>query len=372
MLVLGALYLAQSTKYKVQSTSVKMKRCPTCNRTYTDPSLNFCLDDGTPLASDAPSGADPNATIRYPAPRDTSEPPPTEIYHPESVAVTPRQTVPPPPSPQQWSPMPPPTPARKSNALWWILGGFAVVLIVGVGLIVLVIALSLSSNPNNSNFNANTRNENRNSNVTTNANANVNTTNANTNANTSLPASLTDDFSQQKWNVATSEYGRSWYQDGEYHMTSKENTFVVMYAPSDEYNTENATVKVTARSVSGNVPVAGFGLMVHCAQSKAKQLEDYALLIYPSEEPEYEVIMHKDGKQSSLVPRTKSTAIRSGSAPNQLEVRIKGIDLWFYANGKYLTRINDSQNYRRGRAGFYTSDVYEVAFDNLEIQRSNP
>ena len=29
-----------------------MKRCPTCNRTYADLSLNFCLDDGTPLASD--------------------------------------------------------------------------------------------------------------------------------------------------------------------------------------------------------------------------------------------------------------------------------------------------------------------------------
>ena len=56
-----------------------MKRCPTCNRTYTDPSLNFCLEDGTPLTTDAP---DPNATIRYPGPRDTSEPPPTEIYRP--------------------------------------------------------------------------------------------------------------------------------------------------------------------------------------------------------------------------------------------------------------------------------------------------
>lgn len=27
-----------------------MKRCPSCNRTYTDPNLSFCVDDGTPLA----------------------------------------------------------------------------------------------------------------------------------------------------------------------------------------------------------------------------------------------------------------------------------------------------------------------------------
>lgn len=28
-----------------------MKRCSTCNRTYTDPSLSFCIDDGTPLTT---------------------------------------------------------------------------------------------------------------------------------------------------------------------------------------------------------------------------------------------------------------------------------------------------------------------------------
>ena len=28
-----------------------MKRCSTCNRTYTDPNLRFCIDDGTPLAT---------------------------------------------------------------------------------------------------------------------------------------------------------------------------------------------------------------------------------------------------------------------------------------------------------------------------------
>jgi len=349
-----------------------MKRCPTCNRTYTDLSLNFCLEDGTRLASDAPPAVDPNATIRYPPPRDTSEPPPTEIYRPEPAVVSPRPTVPPPPAPQQWSPVPTGAPPpKKSNAIWWILGGLLAVLVIGVGLVVMVIALaSLGANTNNSNVTANVRNENRNSNVTANANvANANT-NANTNAN--IPSSLSDDFSEKKWGTGTSPYGRIWYDDGEYHMSSKDKTFVVMYAPSDDYNTENATVKVTARSVNGDVPSSGFGLMVHCAQSKAKHLEDYALLIYPGEEPEYEVIMHKDGNQSSLVSRTKSKAIRSGSAPNQLEIRIKGTDLFFYANGQYLTRVNDSGNYKRGRTGFYTSDVPEVAFDNLQIQRSTP
>ena len=349
-----------------------MKRCPTCNRTYTDLSLNFCLEDGTPLTSDVP-GADPNATMRYPSARDTSEPPPTEIYRP-ATSPPPRPAPPPPPPPPQphaqqpqWTPGPTQPPRKKSNAVWWILGGLAAVLVIGVGLVVMVIALASLSSNTNGNLNANTRETNRNSNVTANVNGNANTVNANTTVTPNGP--LVDDFSEKKWNVGVSQFGRMWYDNGEYHMSSKPQTFIVMYGPSDEYSTENATVKVTARSVDGNVPSSGFGLVVHGVQSKTKRIEDYALVIYPSEQPEYEIIMHKDGNQSSLVARTASSAIKSGSSPNQLEVRIKGAELSFYANGQFLTKMTDSENYRRGRAGFYTSDETEVAFDNLEIDR---
>lgn len=342
-----------------------MKRCPTCNRTYADLSLNFCLDDGTPLASDAAPTTDLNATIRYPPPRDTSEPPPTEIYRPAQAAPSPRPTTPPPspspPPPQQWTPGPTP-PAKRSNVIWWVLGGLLAVLIIGVGLAAVFIALSLSST---SNRNANTRQTNRNANV------DVNVANANVNANTTVspPAFLVDDFSEKKWGVATSQFGRTWYSNGEYHMSSKERMFVVMYAPTNDYSTENATVRVTARSVDGSVPSAGFGLMVHGVQSRTGQLEDYALLIFPSEEPEYEVIMHKKGVQSTLVERTKSSAIRSGSTPNLLEVRTKGSELSFYVNGQFLKTITDRENFRNGKAGLYTSDVTEVAFDDLQIER---
>jgi len=262
--------------------------------------------------------------------------------------------------------MRPPAQPKKSNAVWWILGGIAALAIIGIGLLVMVIAIaSMSGNTNNRNV-ANVNNnrvDNRNANVTANTNGSENVNSSN------LPAQFADDFSQPKWGVGDSKFGRIWYADDEYHMTSKERTYIVMYAPTDEYSTENATVKVTARSVNGGVASSGFGLMVHCAQSKAKQLEDYALLIYPSDTPQYEVIMHKDGNQTSLVPKTNSTAIRSGSNPNQLEIRIKGTELAFYINGQLLTRITDTENYRRGRAGLYTSDVTDIAFDDLEIER---
>ena len=33
-------------------STLNMKRCTSCNRTYTDLSLNFCLEDGSPLVND--------------------------------------------------------------------------------------------------------------------------------------------------------------------------------------------------------------------------------------------------------------------------------------------------------------------------------
>jgi hypothetical protein len=344
-----------------------MKRCPTCNRTYTDLSLNFCLEDGTPLTVDAPSGPDPNATLRYPSPRDTAEPPPTEIYHPPPVQPPrPGPTPPSFPSPQQWTPSPTQPPRKKSNALWWILGGFAALVVIGAGLVIMLIALaSLGNDPNSNNLNANsnTRQVNGNSNVTVNANL------PNSNATVQPTGPFADDFSEKKWTVGVSQFGRLWYENDEYHMNSKEGTYIVMYAPSDDYFTENATVKVTARSVDGHVPSDGFGLLFHVGVSIANRLDDYGLVLYPGDEPEYEIIMHKDGTQSSLVARTKSAAIRPGTNRNNLEVRIKGTELAFYINGQFLTRLNDVENFKRGRVGFYTSDVSEVAFDNLQIDR---
>lgn len=100
-------------------------------------------------------------------------------------------------------------------------------LILGAGLVGMLIFLSLSSNNNTNNLNANTRNENRNSNVT----ANANVSNVNANANAPIPNPMVDDFSEQKWGTGVSQFGRIWYENGEYHMTSREKTFVVMYAP---------------------------------------------------------------------------------------------------------------------------------------------
>jgi hypothetical protein len=252
----------------------------------------------------------------------------------------------------------PPAPRKKSSAVWWIIGGLLVVAIIGVGAVVMIIALASMNSQPNANVNVannNSRNTNRNTNART---VNVN----------AEPSSLTDNFSVQKWTTGSFTYGEMFYADGEYHMRSKEGKYVVMYAPTNDYGTGNAKVRVTARSVDGTSPSSGFGLLVHGERAK-EQIEDYGLLILLGDEPKYEIIKHKQGEQTAVIPWTSSSIIRGGANPNQLEIRARGSDLTFYINGQYVNRIRDEESYKAGIAGFYTSGITEVTFDDLEIER---
>lgn len=62
-----------------------MKRCPTCNRTFDDETLSFCLEDGTPLVRDSAGRADSQETLVSPSPSlppvgATGNLPPTQNY----------------------------------------------------------------------------------------------------------------------------------------------------------------------------------------------------------------------------------------------------------------------------------------------------
>jgi hypothetical protein len=344
-----------------------MKRCPQCNRTYTDDALSFCLDDGSPLVSAAaPSSFDPSATVQYPQSRETT-PPPTIAYPGQSAPPPPQSPAPPP----AWSPMPPPAPQKRS--VWpWLLGIGAVLVFVLIGIVILIVAIAKITNDNNNNRVANT-NTNRAANRNTNTNRNTNdntSTNANENSNTrSSLTSFTDDFSTESWGVGPSQYGRIWYDNEEYHMHATKGGYIVMYSPDKpEYHDENATVRVALRSIDGDPPVTGYGLTVH-GEKKNNNLEDYSFLIYNGDNPKYKIVLHKAGVESKMVDWTSSSTIRTGTTPNQLEVRIRGTKMDFYINGQFVTSVVDEANYKAGRVGFYTSDKGEVAFDDLEINK---
>jgi len=61
-----------------------MKRCSTCNRTYTDPNLSFCIEDGTPLTTI--SSEDETTVI---SPRTREEDWKTVAYQPPGSYVPP-------------------------------------------------------------------------------------------------------------------------------------------------------------------------------------------------------------------------------------------------------------------------------------------
>ena len=113
-----------------------MKRCPSCGRTYTDETLLFCLEDGTPLSADQPTAP----TIRMPA-----EPPPTVAYDTGRVTAP---TVPP-----AWTTTTPPQ--QQKRKVWpFVVGGLVLLLVFGGGLIAAVFWLaSVASNENSNNAN---------------------------------------------------------------------------------------------------------------------------------------------------------------------------------------------------------------------------
>jgi hypothetical protein len=87
-----------------------MKRCPTCQRTYTDDSLTFCLEDGTALSSATSDAIDPGATLVMPDPRSTSPARPSETFRPQQTQMPQASSPPYNMQPPAWStPMQPQT-----------------------------------------------------------------------------------------------------------------------------------------------------------------------------------------------------------------------------------------------------------------------
>lgn len=163
-----------------------MKRCSTCNRTYDDPNLSFCIDDGTPLTT---IDVDDDTTVVRPRNTEDNEWNAVE-YQPPGQYV------------------PPGSDAVKRRRAWpWVLG------IVGaflLGILALSIAASIlvprmKRSARNERVSANVnQNENANSNVVTDSNSNSNT---NENVDTPPPTDHEQVLSQltnleQEWTVA--------------------------------------------------------------------------------------------------------------------------------------------------------------------------
>lgn len=128
-----------------------MKRCPACDRTYSDEvELNFCLDDGAPLLHVESGALDPQQTLRIPQPR------PTEHGRTDVAPPSPSSRPINPPSPYRPAPYSP-SPggyaqaamgARQTRSpLPWIIGISAVVLLAGIIVVAAFVIYSMFRTP---------------------------------------------------------------------------------------------------------------------------------------------------------------------------------------------------------------------------------
>ncbi|HEY6804282.1 MAG TPA: nuclear transport factor 2 family protein [Pyrinomonadaceae bacterium] len=169
-----------------------MKRCATCNKTFTDPKLSYCLDDGTPLVEvdddeDELTQVNPGTNWTQPA------------YRPPSY-------------------VPPGSEQKKSRTWLYVTAVIGVLVLALVGFTIAGIVYlprlqkKVAQANNNTNTNTNTNNATTNSNSNSvNANTEVKNANANANEEAALNAPPPTDHDlvlgqlkdlEQEWTVA--------------------------------------------------------------------------------------------------------------------------------------------------------------------------
>jgi Domain of unknown function (DUF4440) len=159
-----------------------MKRCATCNRTFTDPSLSFCIDDGTPLT---PVASEEESTVVSPRTTENAgDNWSTPAYRPPGSYV------------------PPGTGVRRRRAWPWILGlvGAFVLGIIAIGIAAAILAPRFMRPGRNDRV---TTNANQTSNANRTENSNAAATNSNANAVNSNQGAVTEPNSNVKENVDT-------------------------------------------------------------------------------------------------------------------------------------------------------------------------
>jgi hypothetical protein len=179
-----------------------VKSCPTCNRTFTDPNLSFCTEDGTPLARvvyDSSQETLFNPSVNNEGREETSPAADNRVlpaYQPPGSYVPPAQPA-------------------KRKAWPWVVGILALLLIAiaGLGIAAVFVPRMLRAAANDNSANTNVRsyrpdNANANGNANTNANLNSDVDNENNNKEASsaptneeeVLAQLTD--LENEWTVA--------------------------------------------------------------------------------------------------------------------------------------------------------------------------
>ncbi len=320
-----------------------MKICPKCGKTYSDASLNFCLEDGTVLN---PMGASEGGSL------------------PETVMINqPRQTASNQPfgnqtENQNWAvPTQVSGASKKSSKTWlWVVGILgAVILLCGGGFAGLLLLGSMAENEPkwNSNFGSNI------------ANNTSTRTNSSTNNSTDSRSDVST-INLSAWVQEKRDLGITDYRGNEFYMNAAKSNFYYVLVASSTYKSSDATTKVTLRDVESGNNSLGYGLIIN--SNPVPLIKDYAFLINTRTQ-KYRVVTHSPGQEKTVVNWKDSSAIKSGSQENVLEVQDTGGQFKFFINGELVETLSSSDSYQNGVPGLYVGGTSPIAFSNLEIRK---
>lgn len=321
-----------------------MKICPRCQKTYSDDTLNFCLEDGATL--DAATADQLPATVLLNQPHATNPP---DSFGGQTKQPNWNTT------PNQFSATA--APAKKSNGWLWalgILGGLA--LLCGGGSVGFIFwAASLENAKSNTNRD-----------YTVNANR-YSLANAAQRNSTPTSRTGTQKIDLSLWTRVDAASGTTEFINDEFLMSSsQEGYFYVICARANTYKTEDATTRITVRNVDETSNPLGFGLVVH--SNPIPIVQDYAFLI-DSENKKYRIVRHKSQKEITVVSWTRSDSIKDGDQKNVLEVRDENKKMSFYINGDFVKTIDNEEGFAGGVAGVYSGNAAKVAFSDFEISK---
>jgi predicted nucleic acid-binding Zn-ribbon protein len=310
-----------------------MKSCTKCGKSFSDDTLNFCLECGSQLLPQTTQNQ--NAATIF-----INQPLPTENvgFRDQKQNFIPSQT-----------------PAKPKSRAWiWILGIFgALAVFGGIVMIALIAFVSSISNENIAKQNSNKIKE----------IANLTKDNKVSDGRKDV---LIDDLS--KWTFSDSTIGKSVYEANALDMSSIDNRhYFMLSTPNTKSRTENATVKVSVRNSQNQSSEIGYGLLIHCDELKPGK-KDYAFLI-DSKNGRYRILRHKDTNETEIVRWTKSSAVIVGSEINDLEVSDSNGSMSFKINGQLVKTIKESDGNNNGIVGLYTGTGFAISFSNLEISK---